>query len=145
MGAVYQARQLKLDRLVAIKILPPEWGRDPAFAERFAREARALARLNHPQIVGVHDFGEAGGLYYLIMEFVDGVNLRQLLRAGQLQPRQALAIVPQVCDALQYAHEEGIVHRDIKPENILLDKRGRVKIADFGLAKLMRRSARTIR
>jgi tRNA A-37 threonylcarbamoyl transferase component Bud32 len=140
MGAVYKARQRKLDRLVAIKILPPEWGRDPAFAERFAREARALARLNHPQVVSVHDFGEAGGHFFLIMEFVDGANLRQLLSTGRLQPRQALPIVNQVCEALQYAHEQGIVHRDIKPENILLDKRGRVKIADFGLAKLVHRS-----
>jgi tRNA A-37 threonylcarbamoyl transferase component Bud32 len=137
MGAVYKARQKKLDRLVALKILPLEAGRDPAFAERFAREARALARLNHPHIVGVHDFGEVHRLYYFVMEYVDGVNLRQLLETGQLSPAEALRIIPQLCDALQYAHEEGIVHRDIKPENILLDRRGRVKIADFGLAKLL--------
>jgi serine/threonine protein kinase len=137
MGVVYKARQLRLDRLVALKILPPELGRDPAFAERFAREARALARLTHPRIVGVHDFGESGGLFYLVMEFVDGVNLRGLLRRGRLEPEEALRIVPQVCEALQYAHEEGVVHRDIKPENILLDRRGNVKIADFGLAKLL--------
>ncbi len=137
MGVVYKARQLRLDRLVALKILPPELGRDPAFAERFAREARALARLSHPRIVGVHDFGEAGGLFYLVMEFVNGLNLRGLLRRGRLKPEEALRIVPQVCEALQYAHEEGIVHRDIKPENILLDRRGNVKIADFGLAKLL--------
>jgi tRNA A-37 threonylcarbamoyl transferase component Bud32 len=141
MGAVYKARQTKLDRQVAVKILPAEWGRDPAFAERFAREARALARLSHPNIVAVHDFGEAGGLFYLVMEFVDGANLRQLLECGRLSPEQALQIVPQICEALQYAHEEGIVHRDIKPENILLDRRGQVKIADFGLAKLTRPSA----
>jgi serine/threonine protein kinase len=140
MGAVYKARQRKLDRLVALKVLPPEWGRDPAFAERFAREARALARLSHPQVVGVHDFGEAGGHYYLLMEYVDGGSLRELQADGRLQPPQALAIVGQVCDALQYAHEQGVVHRDIKPENILLDRQGRVKIADFGLAKLLRRS-----
>jgi hypothetical protein len=137
MGAVYKARQLKLDRLVALKILPAEWGRDPAFAERFAREARALARLAHPHIVAVHDFGEAGGYFFLLMEYVDGTNLRQLLRDGPVDPATALQVVPQVCDALEYAHEEGVVHRDIKPENILLDKRGRVKIADFGLAKLV--------
>ena len=137
MGAVYKARQVKLDRLVALKILPAEAGRDPAFAERFMREARALARLNHPNIVTVHDFGEAGGLYYFLMEFVDGANLRQLLQSGHLDPHSALRIVPQICDALQYAHEEDIVHRDIKPENILLDRKGRVKIADFGLAKLV--------
>jgi serine/threonine protein kinase len=140
MGAVYKARQTKLDRLVALKILPVGEERDTAFAERFAREARALAKLNHPNIVAVYDFGEAAGLYYFIMEFVDGTNLRQLLQTRQLDPSEALQIVPQICDALQYAHEEEIVHRDIKPENILLDKRGRVKIADFGLAKLLARS-----
>jgi phage shock protein PspC (stress-responsive transcriptional regulator)/tRNA A-37 threonylcarbamoyl transferase component Bud32 len=140
MGAVYKARQKKLDRLVALKILPFESARDPAFAERFQREARALARLNHPNIVAVHDFGESNELFYFIMEYVDGVNLRQLLQTGKLQPDDALRIVPQICDALQYAHDEEIVHRDIKPENILLDKRGRVKIADFGLAKILSRA-----
>ncbi len=139
MGAVYKARQVKLDRLVALKILPPEAGRDAAFAERFAREARALARLSHPGIVGVHDFGEAGGYFYFLMEFVDGVNLRHLLYHRQLTPADALALVPQVCDALQYAHDEGVVHRDVKPENILIDRKGRAKIADFGLAKLLNR------
>ena len=138
MGAVYKARQRRLDRLVALKILPPEVAGYPAFAERFTREAQALGRLNHPHIVTLHDFGEAGGLYYFVMEFVDGVNLRQMIAAGKMQPREALAIVPQVCEALQYAHDEGVVHRDIKPENLLLDRKGRVKIADFGLAKLMR-------
>ncbi len=137
MGAVYKARQRSLDRLVAVKILPPDIGRDIAFAERFTREARALARLNHPNIVGIHDFGNANGLYYFVMEYVDGANVRHLLHDGALAPNDALGIVPQVCDALQFAHEEGIVHRDIKPENILVDKRGRVKIADFGLAKLI--------
>jgi tRNA A-37 threonylcarbamoyl transferase component Bud32 len=139
MGAVYKARQPKLDRLVAVKILPPDWGKDPAFAERFAREAKTLARLAHPHIVAVHDFGESDGLFYLVMEYVDGANLRHILQEGQLEPREALAIIPQICDALQYAHEEGVVHRDIKPENILLDSKGRVKIADFGLAKLLNR------
>ena len=141
MGAVYKARQTKLDRTVAVKILPAEWGKDPAFAERFAREARALARLSHPHIVAVHDFGETGGLFYLVMEYVDGGNLRQLLQYGSLAPEQALHIIPQICEALHYAHEVGVVHRDIKPENILLDQRGQVKIADFGLAKLMGPSA----
>ncbi len=91
MGAVYKARQTKLDRLVAIKILPAEWGNDTAFAERFTREARALARLSHSHIVTIHDFGESGGLFYLVMEYVDGCNLRQLLRSGPLQPELALA------------------------------------------------------
>jgi tRNA A-37 threonylcarbamoyl transferase component Bud32 len=139
MGAVYKARQPALDRLVAVKVLPPEAGRDPAFAERFTREARALARLGHPNIVAVYDFGQAGEWYYFVMEYVDGANLRQVLRDGKLTPEQALRIVPQICDGLQYAHDEGVVHRDIKPENILLDRKGRAKIADFGLAKLLGR------
>jgi tRNA A-37 threonylcarbamoyl transferase component Bud32/TM2 domain-containing membrane protein YozV len=136
MGAVYKARQPRLDRLVALKILAPEKQNDLQFAERFEREARALARLNHPNIVTVFDFGEVSGRFYLLMEFVDGLTLRQLLQAGKIAPAEALNIVPKICEALQYAHEHGIVHRDIKPENILLDKSGRVKIADFGIAKI---------
>ena len=136
MGAVYKARQRGLDRLVAVKILPPSAGQAPGFAERFTREARALARLSHRGIVSVYDFGHAQGLYYFIMEFVDGPDLRRLIRSGKMTPKEALAIVPQICDALQYAHDAGVIHRDIKPENILLDSRGQVKIADFGLAKL---------
>ncbi len=147
MGAVYKARQIKLDRLVALKIIRPEAQADPAFAERFNREARTLARLSHPGIVAIHDFGEVSGeitgaapLYYFVMEYVDGTNLRQLLRTP-MEPAQALTVIPQVCDALQYAHQEGVVHRDIKPENILIDARGRVKIADFGLARVVVGSA----
>lgn len=104
---------------------------------RFEKEAQALAALNHPHIVTIHDFGQAGGFYFLLMEFIDGVNLRQAMTAGRFTPEQALAIVPPVCEALQYAHEHGIVHRDIKPENLLMDKDGRVKIADFGIAKMI--------
>jgi len=144
MGAVYKVRQRELDRIAALKILPPGIGEDPAFAERFTREARALAKLNHPGIVTIYDFGRADGLYYFLMEFVDGVNLRQLLQNSRIAPREALAIVPQICDALQYAHDLGIVHRDIKPENLLLDRAGRVKVADFGLAKLMGTAAEVV-
>jgi len=129
--------KLRINRLVAVKILPPEIGKKPAFADRFSREAHSLARLNHPCIVTIYDFGERDGLYFFIMEFVDGVNLRQLLDSARVSPREALAIVPQICDALQCAHDQGIVHRDIKPENILMDRQGRIKIADFGLAKLI--------
>lgn len=137
MGVVYKARQKTLNRLVALKLLAPERAGDPLFAERFTREAQALAALNHPHIVSVYDFGQAGGFYFLLMEFVDGVNLRQLLGTKRLTSKQALSIVPPVCEALQCAHDHGIVHRDIKPENLLIDKSGSVKIADFGIAKLM--------
>jgi serine/threonine protein kinase len=137
MGTVYLARQPSLDRLVALKILAAPRTDDRGFAERFAREARALAKLSHPNIVTVHDFGEVAGNFYLLMEFVDGLNLRELIAARKIAASEALAIVPRICDALQFAHEQGIVHRDIKPENILLDKQGRVKIADFGIAKLL--------
>lgn len=137
MGVVYKARQKSLNRLVALKLLAPERAEDPTFATRFEKEAQALAALNHPHIVGVHDFGKAGGFYFLLMEFVDGVNLRQAMNAGRFSPEQALAVVPPVCDALQCAHDHGIVHRDIKPENLLIDKTGVVKIADFGIAKII--------
>ncbi len=177
MGFVYKARQQRLDRIIALKILPDTLARDPAFAERFSREGRLLARLNNPHIVTVHDYGVAeapladstdatdAGLtdtvvhstpstshdspqitarpsgasryFFLVMEYVDGVNLRQAMRAGRFTPEQALSVVPKICEALQYAHDEGVLHRDIKPENILMDSKGRVKIADFGIAKLM--------
>ena len=137
MGFVYKVRQPSLDRLVALKILSPELGRDPAFSERFAREARTLGKLHHPNIVTVFEHGEKDGLFYLLMEYVDGVNLRQAMQAGRFTPEQALAIVPGICDALQAAHAEGVWHRDIKPENILLDRDGRVKIADFGIARIL--------
>jgi len=137
MGAVYKARQPLLDRIVALKILPAAVTRGTDFGDRFTREARALAKLNHPNIVMVHEFGTVNGQPYFLMEYVDGVNLRQLEREGKLTPREALQIVPQICEALQFAHDAGIVHRDIKPDNILLDKRGRVKIADFGIAKIL--------
>ncbi len=140
MGLVYRARQLSLDRLVALKILPVDKSEERNFAERFTQEARALARLNHPNIVAIYDFGQADGLYYLLMEFVDGLNLRQLERSGGVTTQEALKIIPAICDALQYAHNHGIVHRDIKPENILLNQGGQVKIADFGLAKLLQRA-----
>jgi tRNA A-37 threonylcarbamoyl transferase component Bud32 len=137
MSAVFRVRQPKLDRVVALKVLPKSLAATPGFAERFNREGRVLARLSHPSIVAVHDFGESGGFAYLIMEFVDGVNLRQAMRAGRFTPEQALKIIPAICEALQFAHTQGVLHRDIKPENILLDSTGKVKIADFGIAKIL--------
>lgn len=137
MGAVYKARQEGLDRVVALKILPEEFGHDVKFALRFTREARTLARLNHPNIVSVYEFGNVEETYYFLMEYVDGSNLREIIEARQLTPEHALTIVPHLCDALQYAHDKGVVHRDIKPDNILMAVDGSVKIADFGLSRIL--------
>ncbi len=137
MGAVYKARQPGLDRLVALKVLPAEFDHDVKFALRFTREARTLAKLSHPNIVSVFEFGNVEDTYYFLMEFVDGSTLRDVVSVGQLSPEHALAIVPHLCDALQYAHDKGIVHRDIKPENILIAVDGTVKIADFGLSRIL--------
>lgn len=139
MGAVYRGVQINLDRPVAIKILPPGVeDEDPSFAERFRSEAKLMAKLNHPAVVAVYDFGSTlGGQLYFTMEYVDGSDVAQLIAAqGKLLPEHALAIAAHVCDALQTAHELGIVHRDIKPANVLLNMKGQVKVADFGLAKV---------
>ncbi|HVS17252.1 MAG TPA: serine/threonine-protein kinase [Planctomycetota bacterium] len=143
MGVVYRARQRKLGRTVALKLLAPELAGDRDFAARFLREARVLAHLRHEHIVAVHDFGETEGLCWLLMEHVDGPDLRQMMESGRLEAATALRIVPQICDALSAAHALGVVHRDIKPENVLLDGRGRAKIVDFGLAKLIDPSGAT--
>ena len=137
MGAVFKVRQPKLERFAALKLLPESPAQDPAFAGRFEREARLLAKLSHPNIVSVFDYGQAGGFFYLLMEYVDGVNLRQATRDRRFTPAQTLGVVQRICEALQFAHEEGVLHRDIKPENILIDSRGRVKLVDFGIAKLL--------
>src|SRR5262245_19906241 len=128
MGAVYKARQKELDRVVALKILPFDVGSKLAFAERFAREAKALAKLNHSNIFTIFAFSHVNAtkekpqpLYLFLMEFVDGVTLPKLLEGDRIAAREALAIMPQICDALQYAHDQGIVHPHIKPDNILLD------------------------
>ncbi len=144
MGRVYKVRQPHLDRVAALKILPRELAADPAFAERFMREGQALARLSHPNIVGVFDFGQAGDFHWLLMEYVDGVNLRQAMHAAAMNPRETLHIIPAICAALDYAHSQGVLHRDIKPENILIDTAGRVKIADFGVAKLSGEAGRRV-
>jgi predicted Ser/Thr protein kinase len=144
MGAVYRCRQPRLARDVALKVLTGAGERDPQFLERFEREARALASLGHPNIVGVYDSGRAGDHAYFIMEYVDGPNLRELIRDGRMPPTQALPLIAKMCSALQYAHDQGIVHRDIKPENILLDAEGEVKLTDFGLAKIVERAPESL-
>jgi serine/threonine protein kinase len=155
MGAVYRARHLGLGRTVALKIVPRDPG-DPEFEQRFEREARTLGKLNHPNIVSIHDHGQSGRYCYIAMELVEGQNLRQVLRRRMLAPDETLAIALAVCEGLGYAHRAGVVHRDIKPENILLEgsvaagpaarteppmgtaiPMGKVKIADFGLARML--------
>ena len=136
MSAVYKAKQNSVDRFVALKILPQEVAQMAGGMERFAREARTLAQLSHPSIVTLYDAGQAGPWCYLIMEFIDGPNLRQLLGDARLSTADVLKLIPDICDGLQYAHDHGVVHRDIKPENVLLDRHGRAKITDFGLARL---------
>jgi Protein kinase domain len=137
MGAVYRARQSSLNRLVAIKLLPPEAAADSVFAERFRNEARVLARLQHPHIVAIHETGQtAQGHLFIVMEFVSGLDLAQLLAKGPLPPARALGIARAVCEALEFAHQQGVVHRDIKPANVLLSDDGAVKVADFGVARV---------
>ncbi len=138
MGAVYKGAQKTLKRPVAIKVLPPDLeDGDLQFAARFKHEAQAMAQLSHPNIVAVFDAGEAlGGLLYFVMEYIEGTDVAQLIASeGIIEPRRAIQITTAVCEALAFAHEEGIIHRDIKPSNIMLDRKGRVKVADFGLAK----------
>jgi serine/threonine protein kinase len=135
MGVVYKGRQPFLDRPVAIKVIRPDFGGDESARERFLLEARALAKLKHPYIVHVFDCGKAGDLFYFVMEYVAGKNLRQLMKQNAVSERDVLDFQPQIGEALQHAHEHGVVHRDVKPENILVDSRNRVRLVDFGLAK----------
>jgi beta-lactam-binding protein with PASTA domain/predicted Ser/Thr protein kinase len=136
MGEVFRARDLVLDREVAIKVLHRNLAADPGFVERFRREARAAAALNHPNIVAVYDWGAVDGVYFMVMEHVRGRSLREVLEAaGRLEPRQVADVLLQVLAALDHAHRMGIVHRDVKPENILVTGEGTAKVADFGLAR----------
>ena len=135
MGEVYRARDTRLGREVAIKTLPAEMSGHPELLRRFEREARAASALNHPNIVTIHDAGREGDVSYLAMEIVEGSSLRNVLDGRPMPLRRLLAISGQIADGLAAAHERGIVHRDLKPENIMVERQGRVKILDFGLAK----------
>jgi len=139
MGEVYRARQLSLDRPVALKIIATELARDPRFAERFKREAREAARIDHPNILPVYETGEADGLVYIAMRYVNGPDLGRMLRErGRLTPHEAVEVLKPIAEALDTAHAAGVVHRDVKPANVLLERRpgGFIPfLADFGLAK----------
>lgn len=136
MSAVYRVRQKSVNRIVALKILPKEIATTMGGAERFARETAILASLNHPNIVSLYDAGQVGPWYYFTMEYVQGPSLRQLLGDDAVSEADVTKLLPDICDGLQYAHNQGVIHRDIKPENILIDEFGRAKVADFGMAKL---------
>ena len=140
MADVYLARDASLDRQVAVKVLFPEFANDPSFVERFRREAKAAANLNHPNIVGIYDWGQEQGTYYIVMEYVVGRNMADVLRStGRLSPDRAAEIASDVAEALSSAHNAGLVHRDIKLGNIIVSDDGQVKVADFGIATALAR------
>ena len=138
MGEVYRARDTRLDRIVAIKVLPASFSADPDRLRRFEQEARSVAALNHPNILAVHDIGTHDSAPYMVCELLDGETLRERLLGGAISSKKAIEIATQIAQGLAAAHDKGIVHRDLKPENIFLTKDGRVKILDFGLAKVAR-------
>ncbi len=142
MARVYRARQENLDREVAVKILPPWFAADPNFKDRFEREARLVARLTHPNIVTIHDFGEYAGHTYIVMQLVEGGTLKQRLDQLRVQSKtmdiyEAQPVFSRLADALSYAHDNAIVHRDVKPVNVLMDRKGRPILSDFGIAKAL--------
>ena len=140
MADVYLARDASLDRQVAVKVLFPEFANDPSFVERFRREAKAAANLNHPNIVGIYDWGQEQGTYYIVMEYVVGRSMADVMRStGRLSPDRAAEIASDVAEALSSAHNAGLVHRDIKLGNIIVSDDGQVKVADFGIATALAR------
>src|SRR5271155_972202 len=138
MGEVYRARDTRLLRDVAIKVLPESFTKEPERLRRFEQEARAVAALNHPNIVSVYDIGTADGVHYIVSELLEGETLREAMPATGMGVRRAVELATQMANGLAAAHEQGIVHRDMKPENVFVTRDGRVKVLDFGLAKLVR-------
>ena len=137
MGEVYRARDLKLKREVAIKILPDEFSRDAARLSRFQREAEVLASLNHPNIAVIYDLEEANATRFLVLELVEGETLADRIQRGRIPTEEALTIARQIAEAFEAAHEKGVIHRDLKPANVKITPEGNIKILDFGLAKAL--------
>jgi len=142
MAKIYKAYQPSMDRIVALKVLPEHYAQDPQFVERFYREARTIAQLEHPNILPVYDFGEQDGITYLVMRFLDGGTLQELMEKQRLSLHQTVDILVQVCAALDYAHRKGVIHRDVKPSNVLIDREGLVYLSDFGIAKVLESASR---
>ena len=140
MGVVYKARDTRLNRSVAIKVLPPDQLSDPERKRRFIQEARAASALNHPNIITIHDIGSEGGIQFIAMEYVAGKTLDQLIARKGMKLNEALKLAIQVADAVAKAHSAGIIHRDLKPGNVMVTDSGQVKVLDFGLAKLLEKS-----
>src|SRR5258708_6958690 len=143
MASVYKAYEAALDRYVAVKVLPPEFLHDPTFAERFRREAKVVARLEHPNIIPIFAFDIAEGIPWMAMRFIAGGTVSALLRGtpGRLSRERVIAILRGVADALDYAHAKGVIHRDVKPHNVLTDEAGHVYLVDFGVAKMVETSS----
>ncbi|KAF0245430.1 MAG: serine/threonine protein [Planctomycetota bacterium] len=139
MGSVFKALQISMDRVVALKVLAPKYGQNTRFVERFFREARAVAKLNHPNIIQGIDVGESNGIHYFAMEYVDGPTVGQLLRrGGALDEKRSVQVILQTAKALEHAQKHGLVHRDVKPDNVMLTRTGQAKLCDLGLAKVTR-------
>ena len=142
MSAVYQANDPNLKRTVAIKLIHPHLSRDPKFVQRFEQEASSVARLRHPNIVQVYDFNHDENTYYMVMEYIKGQTLKQVLKkysaAGQRLPlSQTIRIIISICDAVAFAHEHGMVHRDLKPANVMINQKGQIILMDFGVVKML--------
>src|SRR6185369_3620075 len=145
MARIYRAHDNQLDRDVAVKILRPEYGRDPDFGSRFRHEAQSAASLNHPNVVSVYDYGQDEAGPFIVMELVDGEDLAAIVkRSGALPPRQAARIIAEAARALQAAHQRGIVHRDVKPGNVMINREGQVKVTDFGIARAIAEAQMTL-